>query len=150
MTLTDFIATLALVIAAATFALQIRQWLDSGPKIHLSVIADAVIIPDDDTQPKLGLTVINRGNEATQITHFLVCGYRSRWMRWRQKSHFTALINAQTMPLVLDARRYWIETMNYNDRTKKLRDAGELYVGVKATHRKREYLIKVPTKSGRA
>lgn len=150
MTPTDFIALLALIIATATFALQVKQWLENGPKIHLSVMADAITFPDDDRRPKLGLTVTNRGNEATQITHFIAFGFKSRWRRWRRKPFFTAIVNSPNTPHMLEARKYWIETMYYNEKTKQLRDAGELYVGVIATHRDLEFLMKVPAKTSRA
>ena len=144
MTTTDFIATLALVIAAGTFALQMKQWFDSGPKIHLSVMGDAVQFPDDDGRPKLALTVTNRGNEPTQITHVIVFKYRSWFERWRRKPYFTAVVNAPGIPMLLDARRYWLGFVYYDEKLSAARVAGEAYVGIYATHSNREFLTKVP------
>ena len=88
MTTSDWLATIALIISAGGFALQARSWLASGPRLHLSVIADAVSIPrdaGDDGTPKLALSVINRGDEPTVLTHMLAYTYKSRWHRFRRK-----------------------------------------------------------------
>lgn len=146
MTFTDFIATLALVIAAGTFALQVKQWFDSGPRIHLSVMGDAVQFPDDDDRPKLALTVTNRGNEPTQITHVIVFKYHSWLNKWRRKPYFTAIVNSPGIPMLLEARRYWIGIIYYDEALSSARAAGEVYVGIYATHNNREFLIKVPPK----
>lgn len=144
MTMTDFIATLALVIAAATFALQAKQWFDSGPRLHLSVMGDAVEFPVSDGRPKLALTVTNRGNEPTQLTHIIAFSYASRWKRFRKKTYQTGIIQSPLIPAALEPKRYWIGMMNYDDNLRTTRAKGQLYVGVIATYRDREYLVQVP------
>lgn len=146
MTATDLIAILALVIAAATFALQVKQWFDSGPKLHLSVMADAVMFPSDDGRPKLALTVTNRGNEPTQITHMIVFSYQSRWKKLQRKSDTSGIVNSPSIPHFLEAKRYWMGTMYYDDKTSAARAKGNLYVGIYATHSEREMLIRVRPK----
>jgi hypothetical protein len=144
MTTTDFIATLALVIAAATFALQIKQWFDSGPKIHLSIIADAMEIPRGDGLPKLALTATNRGSERTQITHMVAYGYANWWKRFRHRPHFAAIVNSTNVPAFVEPKAYWMGMANYRPEITTLRTKQELYVGVVMTHRKSHYLIRVP------
>lgn len=70
--------------------------------------------------------------------------------QYRGEPYFTAVLNSRNIPLMLEARKYWIETMYYNEKTTQLRKAGEFYVGVIATHRDREYLIAVPAEQSRA
>ena len=61
MTTSEWISVLALSISSAGFALQARNWFMSGPRLSLSVMADAITIPDDGGGDRLALTVINRG-----------------------------------------------------------------------------------------
>jgi hypothetical protein len=47
MTISEWVSVLALIISSGGFALQARSWLMSGPRLHLSVMGDAMSFPDD-------------------------------------------------------------------------------------------------------
>lgn len=143
-TTTDFIATLALVIAAATFVLQVKQWFDSGPKIKLSVMGDALEFPGPDRTPKIALTVTNRGSERTQITHMVAFSYSSWWKWFRRHQDYAAIVNSTNVPSPVEPKDYWMGMAKYNPKIMELRDKQQLYVGVIMTHRDKPYLIRVP------
>lgn len=63
----EWIAVIALIISTDGFAINLRNWFMSGPRLHLSVMADAVVIPDDGQGDRVGLTVVNRGTTATGL-----------------------------------------------------------------------------------
>jgi len=46
--------------------------------------------------------------------------------------------------MLLEARRYWIGIVYYDEMMSAARAMGEVYVGIYATHSNREFLIKVP------
>jgi hypothetical protein len=144
MTLTDWTAVLALVISSGGFALNLRNFLMSGPRLRLTVMADAVEFPDDDGDDKLALVVTNRGDVQTVLTHMIGFSYKSRWDRIRGRPYATGIVSAPTIPAKLDVHQTWIGRMAYNDKTRKARAAGHLYVGVIAAHSDRRFLLKVP------
>lgn len=149
MTTTDFIAILALVVATFTFALELKRWFDAGPKLRLSVMGDAVVVPDDGQGDRLALTAINYGDRPTTITHFLVFIYDGWWGRFRNKPTFTGLIirSLVELPHELDVNKQFMGMMAYDERTRRARDAGNLYVGVVATHSRKNYVRRVPASS---
>jgi hypothetical protein len=146
LTPTDFIAILALVISTAGFAIQAKQWLESRPILRLSVIADAVYLPDDDGDEKLALTVINRGGAPTQITHMVGYCYASRWKRMRGKPNFAGVVNARSIPALVEPNHHWMGIMKYEAVTSAARTKGLFYVGVMANHSNRKFLVRVPPK----
>jgi hypothetical protein len=53
-TTSEWISVIALVISSGAFSLQARSWLASGPRLRLSLMADALTFPRVDNDPKLG------------------------------------------------------------------------------------------------
>lgn len=150
MQLSDFIAALALLVSGGALALEIRRWFEAGPKIHISLIADAVMMPDDGQGDRLAITVYNRGGVPTTVTHMIVFAMHPRWQFWRrQKDRMLAgVVNTvvQPIPHELGINQRWMGMMRYDDRTNGFRQAGQLYVGVLCSHSSREYLVRVPPK----
>jgi hypothetical protein len=149
MSTSEWIAVIALVISSGGFALQARSWLVSGPRLYLSVIADAVSFPVDDEKPKLALTVINRGDEPTMLTHMVGFIYRSRWRRFRRNPDYAGVVNSTSIPAKLEINGTWMGLMTYDRKTADGRAKGHLYVGVIASHANGEFLIRVPPKRER-
>lgn len=145
MTTSEWISVIALIISSGGFALQGRNWLMSGPRLHLSVMADAISIPDDGAGDRLALTVINRGTEPTTLTHMVAYTYASRWQKFRQRSEMAGLVNSPRIPSELDVNKTWLGQMLYNNEALvAARRDGKLYVGVIAAHRSRAFTIHVP------
>jgi hypothetical protein len=143
-TTSEWISVLALMISSGGFALQARNWWTSAPRLHLSIMGDAIIIPDDHLGDRLALTVINRGPAPTVLTHMVVFAYASLWKRFRKKPGMTGVVSATHIPFKLDTNATWTGFMLYNSETNDHRTKGHLYVGVIAAHRERPYLIRVP------
>ena len=78
MTASEWCSVLALIISSGGFALQYRNWFMSGPRLRISIMGDAMVIPDDGEGPRAAITVINRGTEPTVITHMVVYAFASR------------------------------------------------------------------------
>jgi hypothetical protein len=146
MATSEWISLIALIISSGGFALQARGWLMSGPRLHLSVMGDAISFPHDDNKPKLALTVINRGDAPTVITHMIAYVYKSIWHRLRHRSEYAGVINSPNIPAPLALNQNWVGLMLYDRRTTEGRARGRLYVGIIASHANREFLIRVAPK----
>jgi hypothetical protein len=72
--------------------------------------------------------------------------YRSRLDRFRGKPDVTGLVNSDRIPAELGVNKTCLGTMYYDDRTAAARGKGLLYVGVIASHKSGEILIRVPLK----
>jgi hypothetical protein len=144
MTTSEWLSIIALIISTGGFAINARNWFAAGPQLRLSLMADAIVIPDDGRGDRLALTVYNRGTVPTQITHMVIYAFDNALNRWRFKAAFAGLVNAQNVPAKLEINSYFMGTMMYDDKTKDLRSKGQLYVGVISAHSKRNFLIKVP------
>src|SRR4051794_32461323 len=55
-----------------SLSIQLRNWAMSKPQLHLSVMPEALMFPDDGLGTRLALTVFNRGGGPTIITHMTV------------------------------------------------------------------------------
>jgi hypothetical protein len=150
MTTSDYIAILAIILSAGAFSLELRRWLETRPRLVLSVVPDAVILPDNDGRQRLALFVINRGTVPTQLTSFVVYFYRSKWHRALRKPSLSAVVNPESedmssqIPTFLGTNEKWTGLLCYDQRTIQARDRKQLFVGVFASHSDMPMLIRVP------
>jgi hypothetical protein len=149
MTYSDWLAVIALIISSGGFAINLRNWFMSGPRLHLSIMADAISVPDNGKGPHLTLIVKNHGTTATMLTHMVVYSYPSWWAKWRKREVLCGLVNSPAIPFELDVNKQWMGSMLYDAETNKYRVKGQLYVGVISAHSNKNYLIKVPPKSAK-
>jgi hypothetical protein len=160
LTTSEWISVLALAISSGAFAIQFRNWLVSGPRLRLNVMADAISFPRTDNKPKLALTVINRGDAPTVLTHMVGFTYKSSWLGWLRPTYKTRwlqwlgrkaidkawIVNSPMIPHELKVNQTWTDVMIYDQDTVEGRAKGCLYVGVISAHSSRYYLIRVPPK----
>ena len=146
MTVSDWIAVIALIVSSGALALEVRRWFENRPRLYLSVMGDAITFPEDDGQPKLALSVINRGTLPTTLTHMVAFSYPSLWRRFWRKPKVTGLVNSDHIPAELGVNKTWLGTMIYDDALAAARAKGLLYFGVVASHTRGEFLIRVPRK----
>jgi hypothetical protein len=146
MTTSEWISVIALMISSGGFALQARLWFMNGPRLHLSVIGDAIAIPDDGRGKRVALIVINRGTEPTVLTHMVGFVYGSKWKKFRKNPSRSGIVNSTNIPSRLDVNTQWMGEMLFYDNQELLaaRQKGNLYVGVIAAHKDRAQLIRVP------
>lgn len=144
MTTPEWLSVIALVISSGGLALQLRNWVMSKPQLHLSVMAEAMSMPDDGKGTRAALTVINRGGEPTVVTHMIAFAYDNRWKRFRNKPSMTGIVASTNIPSKLDVNSTWIGMMFYNDDVRKTMLDGKLYIGVIASHSNRHFLIRIP------
>lgn len=150
----DIIAALALAVAAASFALSYLQWFGASPRFFITLMPDAVLMPDPHPGPKLALYVTNRGGTPTTITHCVIFLYRGWLHRWvLRKPYMTAIVPnpsanpmAPGIPARIGVNESWSGLIYYRDEIPDARQRGHLYVGVIASHSQRTFLKKVPKK----
>jgi hypothetical protein len=126
MGVSDWLAIIAIIVSVGALSLEVRRWVESGPRLHLHMMADAIEIPAGDKTPKLALFVTNRGSEPTTITHMVVFEYPSRWARLRQKSTKQGVVNSPNVPAEVGVNRQWMGKMLYEDDFLAARAAGHL------------------------
>ena len=135
----EWISVLALVVSTGVASLQVRSWLASGPRLRLHVMADALMFPHGDNNPKLALFVTNRGDTPTTITHMVIFIYPSRWAKFRRKSKMSAVVNSPNVPAEVGVNKQWNGMMLHEKKTTEARAKGHLYVGVRRGSLKRTF-----------
>lgn len=135
MTTSEWLSVIAIVISSGGLAIQLRNWLMEKPRLHLSVMAEALVIPDDGRGDRAALTVINRGGAPTMITHMVAFTYTSRAHRlFRRKPTMSGIVNSTDIPFKLEVNAHWVGQMLYTDDLKASMKRGMLYLGIYASH----------------
>jgi hypothetical protein len=154
----NVIALFALLVAGGAFALELRRWVEGGPRLSLSIMADATMFPVDDGKRRMLLTVANIGGMPTQVTHMIAFAYPTPFHRifatplhriFGWKPEFGGFINNPqaapqfAVPYRLDIGDRWMGMMLWDDDLLKWRAQGHLYVGVHTSHSNKRFLKKV-------
>jgi hypothetical protein len=153
------VSVYAAIIGTSAFFLNLKSWWDSGVKLSLSLMVDGMTIgggPDFDEQDLIMLTVTNRGDAATVITHMVVLEFQSLYRRWRVRPHKSYLIPSPQLkgyppnvPGDLEPSKRWTGAIRRRDDLGINLHDGYHYTGVYTSNRDRPYLIRIPTKKSK-
>jgi hypothetical protein len=154
-----WIAIYAAVVATSALLLNFRSWLDSRPRLHLSLMVDGMTIGGGsafDEKDLTILTVTNRGKEPTMITNMVVFKMSSWYERWRIRPLKSYVIpNPQlkgyphNIPSDLEPSKKWVGALRDRPDVLPHLHNGTYYVGVYASHRDRPYLKLIPKKKNK-
>lgn len=139
------VAAYAAIVATAALILEVRRWIESGPRLNLHIMPEAEIngLPGTKGGTFLVATVTNRGNAPTTITHFALCDYGTRLRRIISKPIWNGIvINPQPkgsppiIPTTLQPGERWMGMAPYDDKgeLKSKIEAGQLHVMIYAGH----------------
>ena len=124
-------------MAFAALALEVRRWFETGVKLSLTFMVDAITIPEDG-KTYIVITVANRGDTPTTLTNLAFQAYDSRWMRFRGKAKKSFIANnpspAQPFPHMLPPGGRWMGMCIQNEMVEPLLASGLLWAEVYATH----------------
>lgn len=145
----DWIAIGAAVVASAALALEVRRWIESGPRLILVVRAGQRLVQDQQMQPGTfkALHLTNTGSAPTTITEFGLATFKSRWHRFRANPENYSVITTpqqvdrslHDMPVKIEPGSVLHVRLGPNDNSR----TGQ-WLWVKASHRNKPYLTRIP------
>ncbi len=137
----------AALVATGALLLEVRRWFESGTRLSISYMLDAITIPRDGDKTYIVITVANRGETATTITNLGFQAYDSRWKHFRRKASKSFIANnpSQTQPIphFIEPGGRWIGMCIKNEEISKLLDTGLLWAEVYATHSDRPTTVRL-------
>lgn len=153
MSVADWIAIYAAIVATGALFLELRRWFESGPKLHMRATPNMMIFGNGTVEAKdlLRVTVTNRGDAPTTITNLCLLEYDSAWRRWRDKPTRSFVVPHPQLPgyppivpHVLKIGEQW--TGLAHDRSDVTGDiqSGTMYAAVYTTDRESPYLAHIP------
>lgn len=152
-----WLAIYAAIVATSALFLNFRTWLESRPRLHLSLLADGVTIgggPDLDEKDLIVLTVTNRGREETMVRNMMLFKMESWYQRLRVRPiKIYVISNPQlkgyppNVPATVEPKKQWVGAIRRrNDDLGIDVHDGTYYAGIYTTHRSRPYLKRIPPK----
>lgn len=151
------VAVLALLVAGFAAGLELRRYLGEGVHLRLSVMANARCHPEPPGT-FLMLSVYNRGDQPTTLTHMVLEYYPTRlgpwlpvWIRRLYAKHkrevSVVLPPGVLLPHVLKPGTIWTGLVRHTPKLAAEIATGRLYAGVAASHSNQHHLIQVVCRS---
>ncbi|RCK33384.1 hypothetical protein TH9_10870 [Thalassospira xiamenensis] len=145
------IALYAAIVATGALALEIRRWVENGPKLSLSLMLTAQStadydLPGDERQKFILLTAVNSGNAPTTVTHIILHRYNSLFSRFRMRPSESWVVVKNSicpLPYTLEVAKIFHGQINHDSELVAHIKSGNLYVGVAVTHKKYPILLHV-------
>jgi hypothetical protein len=154
-----WIAIYAAIVGSGALLLNFKSWLDSGPRLFLTVIPDGMIIggdPQFDEKNLVIVSVVNRGTAATMITNLTLHEFPSTYARWRNRpSKSLVVLNPQLkgyppcIPFGLEPNKNWNGVVRNRPDLPTDLHTGKVYVALHTTHRDKPYLAHIPKDKAR-
>ena len=101
---------------------------------------------------RLIVHVVNRGGTSTTMENLFLHEYEGRWSRWRRRAKRSFIVPAPqlkgyppNLPSLLEPNQRWTGIVNKGLLTFDPQ-TGDFYVGIGASHTKREALKHIPRK----
>jgi hypothetical protein len=152
---TDWIAVYAAVVATGALLLEVRRWLESGPRLYISMMVDPVVItPGESADERLALSVRvdNRGTGSTTITNLCLHRYPTWFHRLlnRPTDMFVVLHPEPTgyppnVPKILGPGQQWTGWVRPRPDVVDIHSSG-MFVALYANHKRRPTLKRIPKK----
>lgn len=148
------VAAYAAIVSTAALALEVRRWVESRPRLYLSVMPVGKMVGHGVTDEKeyIVVNVTNRGFTPTTITHLSFQDYEN-WFNWfRFKPKWAAIVpkpeisgSRPSLPKLLQPGEVWTGMARYDEdgEIARRRDRGFLYVAISATHADKPVLMRV-------
>ncbi|MBP1883236.1 hypothetical protein [Sinorhizobium mexicanum] len=152
-----WIAIYAAIVATGALFLEIRRWVESGPKLYISAKANMVMLDGigNKTEGLLVVNATNRGDAPTTITNLCLLRYPSWFSRLRKKADKSFVIphpqakgsTSYALPYVLSPGQQWIGMAH--DRQDATGDiqTGRFWVALYTTDRNAPYVVHIPKRS---
>lgn len=145
------VAAYAAIVATGALFLEVRRWMESGVRLSISVMPEAKMFGgyQEDLNTYLALTVTNRGEAPTTLTHVALFNYATFWHWLRRKPKNTAIVknpghqSGQHIPYLLEPGKMFHGLVNHDPQLKDWIDGGWLFVGVIGSHADKPKLIRV-------
>lgn len=125
------------VVATAALALEVRRWVESGPKLRLSVMENAVLTHDHSNRAYIAVTAINVGEVPTTITHLTIQRFPSLWAYLRYKPSWTAIVPGPhfdnmppVLPKLVNTGEQWLGVADRSEDLLEMSKQERLYIGV--------------------
>jgi hypothetical protein len=151
-----WVAVYAAIVATAALALEVRRWVETHPKLVISVMPRGTIVnaQGPSEEKYLFVTVLNRGNSPTTITHFELFEFKNWMHRWRFCPNEHIFISdlrfpgtRANIPFLIPPGGTWQGAAPHEPSLSELMQSRRLYVGIRASHSNRPVLARVPCPS---
>ena len=99
MTVTDLVAVYAAIVATGALLLEVRRWVESGPRLYVTMMVDPLIITPGvgvDERLALSVSVDNRGTASTTITNLCLLHYPTVFHRILNRTDHLASATARS------------------------------------------------------
>jgi hypothetical protein len=149
-----WVAIYAAIVATTALFLNIRTWIESGPRLKISLIPDGLVIgggEEFDERDLVIVTVTNRGRIPVLITNLLLWEMPTWRSRWRKRPTRTMVVSdpqlkgyPRNIPGELAPAHIWTGVIRDRPNIVPHLRNGNFYVGVSMSYRDEPYLVHIP------
>lgn len=153
------VAAYAAIVATGALFLEVRRWVEAGPKLYIDVSQhmQTFNMPGADGKEYLLVTVNNTGHTATTITHFAFLEFPNLWARFRRKQTRAAVIPIpglpgmdSQLPFYLEPGKRWVGAALQDDRLNEWIATKRMHLAIYASNFRKPICRKVlPSKLDR-
>jgi hypothetical protein len=143
----------AAIVSTSALLLNLRTWIEAGPRLKVKVIPDGMVIGGDpkfDETDIIIVNVTNRGRTPVLITKLVLLEMPTEYARWRRRPTRTLVVAdtslkgyPQNIPSLLEPARIWTGVARHRPDMFPDIHGGNFFVGVCTSHRDKPILRRI-------
>lgn len=152
----DWIAIYAAIVATGALLLELRRWIETGPRLRINLATDMAIMGGSEQEEEGGLilvTIDNRGEMPTMITHFGLQKFKTPLHRLLGKASKAFVIphaqiegHPQNVPSEIGSAKRWTGVIRPRPDIIPDLEEGRYYATMIFNHRRRPVHKRIPKK----
>jgi hypothetical protein len=155
MDISSWATAYAAIVATGALVLEIRRWVESGPRLAILISPDMIVLSDGREEEKglIIVTVMNRGDQPTTIATLGINEFQSNWHALFRKPSKSFVVPRPSFyarevgsPAILEPGREWKGFIRTEDSNLPDVRSGRFWISLYTTDRDRYYVKEIPTR----
>ncbi len=138
----DFVALYAAMLSTLIAIWEFMKWLKKN-EVTVKCAPNMVFMPSSDDKTYVNITVTNKGNTQTTITHCLMYYWNNRIDKILNRNMQSFIINEHSIPKVIQPGEQWMGQAIQNEKIETMAKNGFLYMGIIHSMNKKEIMNRI-------
>jgi len=138
----DIVALYAAILSTLIALWEFVKWLKKND-VLVTCVPNMIFTPSSDNKTYVNITVTNKGNTQTTITHCVMFYWKNNWDKFFKKNKKSFIVKEMTLPTVIQPGEQWMGQAIQNEELEKMAQNGLLYIGIIHSMGRKEILNRI-------
>lgn len=138
----DIVASYAAILSTLIAVWEFIKWLKKN-EVLVTCVPNMIFMPSPDKNTYVNITVTNKGNTQTTITHCVMFCWENKWDKFFNKNKKSFIVNEKSLPRIIQPGEQWMGQAIQDEDLEDMAQSGLLYMGIIHSMGRKEILNRI-------